>query len=232
MNYKFVPNIISLFNLFIGCIVVLILIENNIEVKYVFLLTSICLLLDFFDGFIARKFNIESKLGIQLDSLADIISFGLVPGILMYNMFKEANSSSFGSILSSFIPFLGFVITVFSAYRLARFNISKSNSNYFLGLPTPANTILIYSISIIFQDQSYFSEQLNNYYFLILITLLSAFLLSANIKLLNLKFNHNKARFLLIFISITSLILLGIYALPILILVYILISLLIFRKSK
>ena len=102
MNLRFFPNSITLLNLFIGCIVVLLLVENNIEVKYVFVLSVICLILDFLDGYIARKLNAKSELGLQLDSLADMVSFGLVPGVLLYNMFLNAPSSSVGSIFSSF----------------------------------------------------------------------------------------------------------------------------------
>ena len=149
MNLRFFPNSITLLNLFIGCIVVLLLVENNIEVKYVFVLSVICLILDFLDGYIARKLNAKSELGLQLDSLADMVSFGLVPGVLLYNMFLDAPSSSVGSIFSSFVPFTGFLITLCSAYRLAKFNTLKSNSKYFKGLPTPANTLLIYSFSMI-----------------------------------------------------------------------------------
>ena len=79
MNFKFLPNLITLFNLFLGCIVALLLIENNLEVKYVFIITVICLILDYLDGHIARKLNAKSDIGIQLDSLADMVSFGLVP---------------------------------------------------------------------------------------------------------------------------------------------------------
>ena len=115
MNLRFFPNSITLLNLLIGCIVVLLLIENNIEVKYVFILSVICLILDFLDGYIARKLNAKSELGLQLDSLADMVSFGLVPGVLLYNMFLDAPSSSVGSIFSSLVPFMGFVITLCSA---------------------------------------------------------------------------------------------------------------------
>ena len=146
------PNIITLSNLFFGCLTVLLLVENKLEIQYVFILTFICLILDFFDGLIARFFNLKSDIGIQLDSLADMISFGLVPGIIIYNLFNQAPSSYVGSIFSSVVPFFSFLVTIASAIRLAKFNISKSNSNFFKGLPTPANTILIYSLSIIISE--------------------------------------------------------------------------------
>ena len=237
MNFKFLPNLITLFNLFLGCIIVLLLVENNLEVKYIFVISCICLVLDYLDGFIARKLNVQSDIGLQLDSLADLVSFGLVPGILMYNMFNSAPSSSVGSISSSFIPFIGFVITLSSAYRLARFNTRKSSSKYFTGLATPANTVLIYSLSIISVDGSVYSGIILDYNTLILLTIISSFLLVSSLKLLNFKFKSfkikgNRRRLFIIFISIPSLVLLGIYAIPLIISVYILVSIITFYKFK
>jgi len=237
VNFKFLPNLITLFNLFLGCIIVLLLVENNLEVKYIFVISCICLVLDYLDGFIARKLNVQSDIGLQLDSLADLVSFGLVPGILMYNMFNAAPSSSVGSISSSFIPFIGFVITLSSAYRLARFNTRKSSSKYFIGLATPANTVLIYSLSIISVDGGVFSGIILDYNTLILLTIISSFLLVSSLKLLNFKFKSfkikgNRRRLFIIFISIPSLVLLGIYAIPLIISVYILVSIITFYKFK
>ena len=237
MNFKFLPNLITLLNLFLGCIVVLLLVENNLEVKYIFIISSICLFLDYLDGFIARKLNAKSDIGLQLDSLADLVSFGLVPGILLYNMFNSASSSSVGSISSSFIPFTGFLITLCYSYRLARFNIRKISSKYFLGLATPANTVLIYSLSIISFDVGRFSEILLDYNSLFLFTAFSSVLLVSNLKLLNfkfksLKFKGNRRRFFILFISIPSLVLLGVYAIPLILSLYVLISIFTFYKFK
>ena len=237
MNFKFLPNTITLLNLFLGCIIVLLLIENNIEVKYIFIISLICMVLDFLDGYIARKLNAKSEIGLQLDSLADMISFGLVPGIILYNLFLNAPSSSVGSISSSFIPFTGFLITLSSAYRLAKFNTLKSNSKYFKGLPTPANTLLIYSFSIISSDNGVISGIILDYNVLVFITIISGFLLVSNLKLLSfkfssLKFKGNRRRFLLIFISIPLILILGIYAVPLIISIYIIISIITFYKLK
>ena len=237
MNFKFLPNLITLFNLFLGCIVALLLIENNLEVKYVFIITIICLILDYLDGYTARKLNVKSDIGIQLDSLADMVSFGLVPGILLYNMFNAAPSSSVGSISSSFIPFLGFIITLSSAYRLARYNIRKSTSKFFKGLPTPANAVLIYSFAMISAEGNSFSDIILDYNVLMLIVIVSSILLVSNIKLLNfkfksLKFKGNRRRFLIIFFSIPALIIFGIYAIPLVLSVYILTSIFTFYRLK
>tara|TARA_B100001093_G_scaffold105623_1_gene97951 strand:+ start:1929 stop:2648 length:720 start_codon:yes stop_codon:yes gene_type:complete len=232
-------NIITLLNLFFGCIAVLLLVENNIEIQYVFVLTFICLILDFFDGLIARYYNMQSDIGIQLDSLADMISFGLVPGIIIYNLFIQAPSSYVGSILSSVIPFFSFLVTISSAIRLAKFNISKSNSSFFNGLPTPANTILIYSIAIIISDNNKFADLFLSYSSLIFLVLISSFLLICNLKLLNFKFKKfkikgNRRR---IFILLTSAILvymLSFYSIPIIMIIYIVVSIFTFygKTSK
>ena len=237
MNFKFLPNTITLLNLFLGCIIILLLIENNIEVKYIFIISLICMILDFLDGYIARKLNAKSEIGLHLDSLADMISFGLVPGIILYNLFLNAPSSSVGSISSSFIPFMGFLITLCSAYRLAKFNTLKSNLKYFKGLPTPANTLLIYSFSIISSDNGVISGIILDYNVLVIITIISGFLLVSNLKLLSfkfssLKFKGNRRRFLLIFISIPLILILGIYAVPLIIAIYIIISIITFYKLK
>ena len=234
MNLRFLPNLISLINLFIGCITVLLLIENMIELKYIFILSIICLILDFLDGFLARILNAKSELGLHLDSLADMVSFGLVPGVLIYNMLLEAPSSSVGSISSSLIPFTGFIVTLCSAYRLAKFNTTKINSRYFRGLPTPANTLLIFSFSIISSEKLLISVFILDYKFLIIITLCLCYLLISNVKLLSFKFinfnfNDNIERYLLILISLPMLLILKIYSIPIIILIYILTSIFVFK---
>ena len=237
MKFKFLPNLITLFNLFLGCIVTLLLIENNLDVREVFIITVICLVLDYLDGYLARRLNAKSDIGIQLDSLADLVSFGLVPGILMYNMFNEAPSSSIGSISASFIPFMGFMITLCSAYRLARYNTRKSTLKFFKGLPTPANAVLIYSLAIISAEGNAFSNIILDYNILMLIVIVSSILLASNLKLLNfkfksLKFKGNRRRFFIIFFSIPALIIFGIYAIPLVLSVYILTSIFTFYKLK
>mgnify|MGYP001299631578 FL=1 len=222
-------NIITLLNLFFGCIAILLLVENNVEIHYVFILTLICLILDFFDGLIARYYNSQSKIGIQLDSLSDMVSFGLVPGIIIYNLFIQAPSSYVGSILSSVVPFFSFLVTIASAIRLAKFNISKLNSNFFKGLPTPANTILIYSIAIIVSDNNKIADLFLNYSSLTLLVLVSSSLLICNLKLLNFKFKNfkfkgNRSRIFILLISAVLIYMLSFYSLPLILILYIVVS--------
>lgn len=231
MNLSVIPNSITLLNLFVGIIAVILLIENSLDVSDIFILTLICIFLDYLDGFIARLLKVESKFGSNLDSLADIISFGFVPGIIIYNMLKETHSDSIGSILSSLIPFLGFIITLSSAFRLARFSTENKNDGFFRGLPTPANTIVIYSIAIIGSSDNFFSKMIMNYNFLILLSIITSLLLVSKIKLINFKFPDfslsrlNKIRYLLIILFIVLLLFLKINAIPLVMILYILSSL-------
>ena len=231
MNLSVIPNSITFLNLFVGIIAVILLIENSLDVSDIFILTLICIFLDYLDGFIARLLKVQSKFGSNLDSLADIISFGFVPGIIIYNMLKETHSDSIGSILSSLIPFLGFIITLSSAFRLARFSTENKNDGFFRGLPTPANTIMIYSIAIIGSSDNFFSKMIMNYNFLILLSIIISLLLVSRIKLINFKFldfslsRLNKIRYLLIIFFIVLLLFLKINAIPLVMILYILSSL-------
>jgi len=197
-------------------------------------LISIALFFDFMDGLIARQFNLESKLGAQLDSLADLISFGLVPGILMYKLFMEVS-------LDPYLPFLGFLITLASAYRLANFNLSNKELKYFKGLPTPANTIFILSLMLIVESSNdlFIKEIIISNNFLIFITILSCYLLNSKFKLINLKFEYflfkgiNKYRFLIILASLVVFFLnRGALSIPIILAVYYLVSYLALRREK
>ncbi len=177
------------------------------------------------DGFIARKFNSESKLGAQLDSLADLISFGLVPGIIMYRLFMEVS-------LDPFLPLLGFTITLGSAYRLANFNLSHKDLKYFIGLPTPANTVFVLSLMLIAESVNnlFIKDVFLNNNFLIFVTILSCYLLNSRFKLINLKFKNfkftgiNKYRFLLLIASAMLFIWLREVSIPVILVVYYIVS--------
>ena len=224
---RIIPNILTLFNLFLGCVITLLLVEDNLSVESISFLILITLFFDFMDGFIARKFTLESKLGGQLDSLADLISFGLVPGIIMYKLFMEVSSDPF-------LPLLGFTITLASAYRLANYNISHTGLKYFKGLPTPANTLFILSLMLIIRlpnIDSFVKEIILNNNFLIIITALSCYLLNSGFKLINLKFvdfkfkGVNKYRYLLIVLSVVLFVFLkDVQAVPVILAIYYIVS--------
>ena len=224
---RIIPNILTLFNLFLGCVITLLLIEGNLPIESISFLILFTLFFDFMDGLIARKFNLESKLGAQLDSLADLISFGLVPGIIMYKLFMEVS-------LDPFLPLLGFTITLASAYRLANYNLSNTGLKYFKGLPTPANTLFILSLMLIIRlpnIDSFVKEIILNNNFLIIITVLSCYLLNSGFKLINLKFvdfkfkGVNKYRYLLIVLSVVLFVFLkDVQAVPVILAIYYIVS--------
>jgi len=211
----------------------LLLIEDNLSIQSISYLILTALFFDFMDGLIARKFNMESKLGAQLDSLADLISFGLVPGIIMYKLFMEVS-------FDPYLPLLGFLITLASAYRLANFNLSNKELKYFNGLPTPANTIFILSLMLIVESSNnlFIKEIIVNNNFLIFITILSCYLLNTKFKLINLKFKNfgfkglNKYRILLIIVSLALLVTIKEASIPIILVVYFIISYFTLRKVK
>jgi len=181
---------------------------------------------DFFDGLLARKLKVEGELGLQLDSLADMVTSGLVPGLVMFYLLELSSTNIY-------LPYLGLLIALGSAYRLAKFNISTNQSDSFIGLPTPANALLILSLPLIleFQKGDLINTIILNKWFLIGTTLLSCYLLNANIKLLALKFKtwsfkDNVARYILIILSIVLLMVFQFVAIPIIIASYVIISLL------
>jgi len=241
---RFIPNFVTLLNLLCGSIAVMLAINNQFVAAGLFVFLGV--FFDFFDGLLARKLNVQSELGVQLDSLADMVTSGLVPGIIMFKLLSLAsNSKVFGEVnewsdsmyWSGFklpvLPLIGLCITLASAYRLAKFNIDEDQQTYFKGLPTPANTLLIISLPLImeFQNNDIMNQIILNKWFLIGLTILSCYLLNSNIKLFALKFsdwsfNNNAMRYIFIILSIVLLIVLHFAAIPLIILLYIILSLL------
>jgi len=236
---KHIPNFVTLLNLFCGSVAVLFAVNGNMLATAFFVFLGI--FFDFFDGLLARKLNVQSELGLQLDSLADMVTSGLVPGIVMFQLFNLTGPDwlEFGSEgllgleLNSLLPFFGLLITLASAYRLAVFNIATNQTDSFIGLPTPANTLLILSLPLImeFQNSDIMNAIILNKWFLVGITLVSSYLLNANIKLLALKFKNwgfkdNAARYMLIILAVVLLVVFQFAAVPLIIITYIIISLL------
>lgn len=235
MIKKQIPNFITLLNLLSGCMATVFAVQDNLVAATVFVCIGI--FFDFFDGLAARVLKVKSDLGLQLDSLADMVTSGLVPGLVMCQLlFKSLNPSvsdlTFFSNETSWVVFIGLIITLGSAYRLAKFNIDDRQTDSFIGLPTPANALLILSFSLIldYHPDSFLSELIQNTYFLIAISFLSVLLLNAELKLFalkvsNLKLSENWYRYLIVVLSIILLMTLQFVAIPIIIFVYIVLSL-------
>ncbi len=246
---KHIPNIFTLGNLLCGCIGVVLALKSSNHLGYAAYLIGIACIFDFLDGFIARQLNSTSEFGKQLDSLADIVTFGLLPSIILYQMLYlsfEINNIDWincnGTIpdfaayidctlLENLYQYPAFLITLFSALRLAKFNIDERQSTRFIGVPTPANAILIASFALIVNAGP--SEEtlllIFNPFFLYGTILIMSGLLVAELPLIALKFNTyswkgNEFRIVLIGSSIALFVLLGVKAIPIIIALYILLS--------
>lgn len=235
MNIKrLIPNLFTMLNLFCGC-VALVMVSNS-DFTLAFWFVCLGIFFDFFDGFFARKFNVAGPLGVQLDSLADMVTSGVVPGYVMFKMLSHADC--FGS--ESYFPYLGFVITLGACYRLAKFNIDTRQSDSFIGLPTPANSLFFTSLPLInfsFYDDN-FSGMVYNNWLLIGLTFLSAYVMNAEIPLFSLKikdfsFGKYKLQIFFLVICLILLALFSIYAVPLIIILYVLLSVInnIFNKK-
>jgi len=226
---KHIPNLITLLNLFSGCIALVYASEANFEMAFLFVCLGI--FFDFFDGFFARLLNISSPLGLQLDSLADMITSGVVPGFVMFKMLTNSVNSDPSLI---YLPYLGFIITLGSCYRLANFNIDTRQTDSFIGLPTPANAIFILSLPLILKntDSILALEMLTNHWILLFISVISAFILNAQIPLFTLKikklnFKDNALQIVFLLISLLLLIVFKFSGVALIIVFYIILSVII-----
>jgi len=236
---KHIPNLITLLNLLSGCIALVFAFQEQFEMTFYFVCLGI--FFDFFDGFFARLYQVSSPLGLQLDSLADMVTSGVVPGTVMYFMLLNALKSPEIACwsLNFWVASLGFLITLGSCYRLANFNIDTRQSDSFIGLPTPANALFILSLPLVIQysNSLFLLELLTNTYVLIAITLLSVYLLNAEIPLFSLKIkNFSLQKYALqigfVVYSILLLVFLHYLAVPLIILSYVLLSIVQNRFSK
>lgn len=226
-------NALTLANLFAGCIGAIHLILGDYQT------TAICLVLsaifDFFDGFIARALKSNSNLGLQLDSLADMVSFGVIPGLTMYKALEPFGAELLGMHLPFEIKYLGLIVTVFSCLRLAIFNLDEEQRYYFKGLNTPTNTVLLFGLYYAFKENGSFSFLFDNELLLVVLTLLTSWLLISPIKMMAMKFKSkqlkdNYPKIVLLVGGITILALFQVVGIPMLVLYYILVSI-IFQKQ-
>ena len=235
---KMIPNLITLLNLFLGCVAVTMAFDGHLVNSA--LLIVICSFLDFLDGTAARMLNARSEIGKQLDSLADLISFGLAPSAIAFtyiydSLIQENIMSNYGFL--SFAPYMAFVITLLSAVRLARFNIDSRQTTSFIGLPTPANALFFASIPLViaFADSSGFVYNVlyyitsNTLLLIVLVTVFSWLLVSPihmfSLKFKNLRLKDNKPRIILLTASLLLFILFGFESFTLIMASYILLSL-------
>jgi len=227
---RHLPNLMTLANLFCGCLAIVSIFCGELTTASTFIF--IAALLDFGDGFVARKLNAFSDLGKQLDSLADMVSFGVVPGLMLYAIFVMGSTRfDFDPTLMLMGQYFMFSVTLFSCLRLAMFNIDTRQSSYFIGVPTPANTLMIMSLPFILANDTWgLSQYIYHPVFLIIFAGISSYLLVAEIPLLALKFksfawNVNKGPYLLLIVSGLCILLLKFAAAPIILIFYVILSL-------
>jgi len=215
---RHLPNLLTCGNLLCGCLGIVFTLQYSTEFAAWFI--WVACVFDFFDGFAARALKVSSPIGKELDSLADMVSFGVLPAVAMFQMIDIISSSQF-------LPYIAFLLAIFSALRLAKFNIDENQKEGFIGVPTPANALFITSLVFLKTPWDFF---ISNDLFLVAITLVFSWLLVSPFELLALKFKtfswaDNKLRFTFIAFSVLLLAIWQASALPFVILFYIMISL-------
>ena len=218
---KHIPNLLTISNLICGCIALYFTFKG--ELVFTAYLIGLAAIFDFMDGAAARLLNVSNPIGKELDSFADMVSFGLVPGSVVFHLLEEGTLSQYS--------FMALLIPIFSAYRLAKFNVDENQNENFIGLPTPANCLVFVSIPLIttFNSESIIAYLVEIPEILLIITILMSLALVSRINMFSLKFKNfklqdNKFRFFIITMSIILLTWLEFSAIPIIILLYILMS--------
>ncbi len=216
---RHLPNLLTLGNLLCGCMGILLARQFPLYAP-AYLVWTACLF-DFFDGFTARALKVSSPIGKELDSLADMVSFGILPAIILYTWLENVSAERY-------VPYFAFLIAIFSALRLAKFNIDEKQQDSFLGLPTPANALFISGLVFLTPPLSTITSSPTS---LIAIALISSFLLVSPLTLFAFKFKNynwadNRLRFTFIGLSVLLLAWRQAEGIPLLIILYILISLL------
>lgn len=222
---KHIPNTLTCANLFCGCIALVCVFYYRLEYAPYFI--ALAAVFDFFDGFAARLLNVKSDIGLQLDSLADMVTFGVVPGAIIFHLIRiSLDQYNFPEEYA----YLAFIISIFSALRLAKFNVDTRQTESFIGLPTPANAILIASFPLILRqlpaDHPILHYTLLNPYFLFGFVILMSYLLISEIPMFSLKFKNlgwkdNKIRFIFVGLTAVLLVLFKYIAIPFVIIGYV-----------
>jgi len=223
-----IPNTITLLNLLAGIFSIYFGMQGEL------LFSAYCIfvaaIFDFFDGFAARMLHAKSDIGEQLDSLADVVSFGVAPGFILFHMI----GLSLNSDVESYLPFFGFVVPLFSALRLAKFNVDENQTDSFVGVPTPAVALLAASFPIIIlqtfvENPGLYYDIIFNPYFLVGIAVASSLLMVSPLPMFALKFKSfhwksNQVQYIFVLASLAFIIFLGFAAVPLIILLYLLLS--------
>jgi len=241
---KHIPNLLTLLNLLSGTIAVYFTVKEQLVIAALFVFLGI--FFDFLDGFAARLLNVQGELGKQLDSLADVVTSGVVPGLVLFQLINRSLSKESWILESNLITdyvakdyfnstflisLIGLLFTLGAAYRLAKFNIDERQSNSFIGLPTPAAALVVLSLPLIlnYSTNQLATNLIYNVWFLIGLTILLCYIMNAEIPLFSLKFKEfswksNKVKFVFIIFTALLSILFKFVAIPMVILLYVFLS--------
>jgi len=252
---KQIPNIFTLLNLLCGCIAIIYIVQpglialTNADGDQSFitpeqavmgsLFIGMAAVIDFLDGFVARLFKATSELGKQLDSLADVVSFGVAPGMILFQFLKMSYAQQENGLDTNLLFIIpAFIVPCAGAYRLARFNIDTQQSHGFKGVPIPAAGLLIASLPLIFwtANNATITHILINKSFLYGVILVVSYLMVSTLPMMALKFKNfgvkdNWPKFLLVGIAVLAGIFLQWLAVPVVFIIYVLLSLLLKPKA-
>jgi len=246
---KQIPNIFTLLNLVFGCLAIVATLQNGISIQYspegaqfidipekiwlASLFIGLAAVVDFLDGFVARLFNASSEMGKQLDSLADVVSFGVAPAMIMYQFLRRSYANDESGIDTSILYIWpAFIIAAAAAYRLAKFNLDSSQQFGFKGVPTPAVGLLIASFPLIYWHGEYdaIARLLLNKWVLYGMIIGLSWLMVSNVPMMALKFKNfslksNLPKFILIAVAVVAALVLHWIAVPVIFIAYIILSL-------
>ncbi len=251
---KQIPNLFTLLNLFFGCIAIVFVLQNGIEIItdtngtqllilpekiwMASLFIGLAAVVDFLDGFVARLFKATSEMGKQLDSLADVVSFGVAPGLILFQFLRLSMARQEDGLDASIIWLVpAFVLSCAAAWRLAKFNIDTKQDYGFRGVPTPAVGLLVASFPLIYwhvQEEWVTNILLGKWILYGIIAALS-YLMVSDWPMLSFKFRdfsikNNLPKYLLLLVAIVAILLLKWLAVPVIFIAYVLVSL--FFKNK
>lgn len=229
---KHIPNTLTSCNLISGCIAIVFALSANYTMALTFIVVGA--VFDFFDGMSARLLGVSSPIGKELDSLADVVTFGVAPSSMIYTLLLTLSKSGWNETLTFAIPYVAFVMAAFSALRLAKFNLDERQTTSFIGLPTPANAL--FWGALIVGNENVFDENSYYIYLLIILVFVSSWLLVAEIPMFALKFKHwgwrdNKVKYVFLISCLPILLIFGISGISVIIAWYICLSFLTTKKN-
>ena len=230
---KHIPNALTSCNLMSGCVAIVFALSANYSMALTFIVVGA--VFDFFDGMSARLLGVSSPIGKELDSLADVVTFGVAPSMMIYTILLTIDKTGYNDILAAAAPYVAFVMAAFSAIRLAKFNLDERQTTSFIGLPTPANALFWGALLVGARD---FIE--NTSWILpvvVCMILLSCWLLVSEIPMFALKFKHwgwkgNQVKYLFLITCVPLLIVFGVTAFAIIIAWYVLLSALVNIRNR